>query len=52
MTWIMSVISMAMDMSASDLSIVVTSKVIGRLWRCGVSKAETLDDTWRRDCTV
>jgi hypothetical protein len=47
-TWTMS----AMDTSASDLSIGTTTKVIGRLWRGGVSKAETLDGAWKRDWIV
>jgi hypothetical protein len=38
-TWTISVVLAAMDMSASDRSIGVGSKVIGRLWRGGVSKA-------------
>jgi hypothetical protein len=48
-TWTMSVILAAMDTSALDLSIGATSKMIERLWRGGVSKAETLDGAWRRD---
>jgi len=52
MTSSMVVISMAMDTSASDLSIDIATKVVGRLWRDGVLKTETLDDVWRRDWTV
>jgi hypothetical protein len=31
-----------MTMTMAVISIGVVTKVIGRLWRCGVSKAETL----------
>jgi hypothetical protein len=46
------VVSAAMDTSASYLSIGACSKVIGPLWRGGVSKAKTLDGAWRCDLTV
>jgi hypothetical protein len=43
----------AMEPSALDLPIGMTTKVIGWLWRCGVSKAETLDSArTSRDYTV
>jgi hypothetical protein len=48
----MAVISTAMDTSTLDLSIGAATKVIGRLWRGGVSKAETLDSAWRHDYIV
>jgi hypothetical protein len=41
-----------MDTSALNLSIGAAIKVIGRLWRGVVSKAETLDSAWRHDWTV
>jgi hypothetical protein len=48
----MVVISAAMDTSALDISIGAATKIIRRLRRGGVSKAETLDGAWWCDWTI